>query len=153
MIEDPHHPYSKILQPSMDRAGFSASKIKQATRILTLQLWRNIGPQKMDYPLCFCDARTVARDELTTIHVADYGGIKTGFDTFGVLTSEQAQHKWYVYPEMTPDEVVVFRAYDSDAATQGKPFWTPHASFRDPTQPTGAPQRASIEMRAICLFF
>ena len=153
MIEDPAHPYHHILEPSMRRAGVTGAEIRQAQRILTLQLWRNVGAPNVDYPLCFCDARTVARTELVPIRVSEYGGLKTEFDAFAVLPPSGDQpHAWYVFPNMTPDEVVVFRAYDSDRAAAGEPFWTPHVSFRDPNQGADAIPRTSLEMRAICLF-
>ena len=53
---------------------------------------------------------------------------------------------------MTVDEVVLFRAYDSDRAQQGLPFWTPHTAFADPTAGDDAPARQSVELRAICMF-
>ena len=53
---------------------------------------------------------------------------------------------------MERDEVVVFRAYDSERAEAGQPFWTPHSAFIDPVAGPDAPTRESIEMRAICLF-
>ena len=54
---------------------------------------------------------------------------------------------------MTSQEVVIFRAYDSDRVAAGGPFWTPHTAFLDPTVGPDAPPRISVEMRAICLFF
>lgn len=89
---------------------------------------------------------------MTPIRVAEYGGLKTDFDAFAIAPPLDGSHKWYVFPDMTPDEVVLFRAYDSDRAASGEPFWTPHVSFRDPTRSADAPKRVSMEMRAICLF-
>jgi hypothetical protein len=129
-----------------------ADDVEKARRILTLQFWRNIGPAVMDYPLCFCDSRSVTRDELSPILVAEYGGLTTQFEAFAVNPPKNDAHKWYTFPAMKPDEVVVFRAFDSDRVTSGKPFWTPHSAFLDPTAPAPAPARESIEMRAICLF-
>ena len=40
-----------------------ADVVGEAQRILVLQFWRNLGPPKMDYPLAFCDARTVSLSE------------------------------------------------------------------------------------------
>ena len=119
--------------------GISADDVEKARRILTLQFWRNIGPEVMDYPLCFCDSRTVMRGELSPILVAEYGGVKTEFETFTVSPPEKDAHKWYAFPAMKPDELVVFRSFDSDCVASGQPFWTPHSAFLDPTAPTDAP--------------
>ena len=152
MIENPAHPYHRILEPSMARAGITAETISAASRVLTLQLWRNIGEPDMDHPMCFCDCRTVPRDQLTPIHVARYGGLRTEFDAFADAPPRHHEHKWYTFPGMTADEVVLFRAFDSQCIVRGQPFWTPHTSFRDPRQPADAPPRRSLETRAICLF-
>ena len=152
MIEDSGHPYHDILKPSMDRAGVDMSDIRNASRVLTLQCWRNIGPARMDYPLAFCDTRSVELGDLTPHLVEEYGGVKTGFTSFIGRPPELSQHEWYVYPEMQEDEVVLFRAYDSARAEQEQPFWTLHTAFRDPTQPDDAPGRESLETRGICLF-
>ncbi len=152
MIENPDHPYHAILKPSMTRAGVEAADIQQARRVLTLQCWRNIGPPDMDFPLCFCDARTVRREALVAHRVKEYGGLRTEFDSFIGLPPEGDEQNWYVFPDMTEDEVVLFRAYDSDRAGSAEPFWTLHTAFRDPLRPADAPGRESIETRGICLF-
>ena len=79
--------------------------------------------------------------------------MKTGFDSFVGLPPDGDDNEWYVFPEMQPEEVVLFRAYDSDRAASGEPFWTLHTAFRDPNQPADAPGRESIETRGICLFY
>jgi hypothetical protein len=54
---------------------------------------------------------------------------------------------------MGPDEAVLLRTYDSACADAGRPFWTPHSAFRDPSVPeTPENHRASVEMRALCLW-
>ena len=85
--------------------------------------------------------------------MAEYGGVKTEFDSFVSQPPENGVHAWYTYPEMSVDEVVVFRAFDSERVASGEPFWTLHTAFRDPTRPDDAPGRESIETRGVCLFF
>jgi hypothetical protein len=152
MIGNPDHPYHRILEPSIARADLPDDVISAAARILTLQLWRNIGRPDIDRPICFCDCRTVPRAQLTPVRVAEYGGLRTEFDAFSVAPPERDEYRWYTFPDMTPDEVVVFRAFDSRRVENHQPFWTPHSSFRDPCRPADAPARRSVEMRAICLF-
>lgn len=153
MIEDPDHPYRAILKPSMERAGVGQAEIEGARRVLTLQLWRSIGPREVDHPLAFCDGRTVARSELHPVPVPEYGGLPTGFESFLVAPPERPDaHAWTTFPAMARDEAVLFRSYDSEAADGGLPFWTPHSAFADPMAGPDAGPRESIEIRAICLF-
>ena len=153
MLADGDHPYRHILAPFMEAAGVSGRDLEGCRRIVTLQFWRNIGPPRMDRPLAFCDARSVSRSALTPVPVPTYGGLRTEFESFAVAPpSGPAEHRWTTFPEMTADEVVVFRSYDSERADAGEPFWTPHSAFVDPTVPADAPPRESLEMRAVGLF-
>lgn len=140
-------------QMGLDRAGISSDQVAAATRVLILQFWRNVGSREMDFPLALCDTETVSRDELRSFHVSNYAGGDFSFDTFGVVApAEGGKHRWYTFPQMTQDEVVVFRTYDSLRVERSEPFWTPHSAFRDPNVPSGGPSRSSIEIRATCLF-
>ncbi|HEX4865034.1 MAG TPA: CmcJ/NvfI family oxidoreductase [Acidimicrobiales bacterium] len=138
---------------ALARNGVDATVIEDANRILVLQFWRNLGPEKMDYPIAFCDARTVSPDEARSFHVTDYAGTGASFDALGIVEpADPAKHAWYAFPELTSREVVAFRTYDTDLVQAGKAFFTPHSAFRDPDVEVGRPARSSIELRATCLF-
>ncbi|KAF8133758.1 hypothetical protein EV363DRAFT_1416121 [Boletus edulis] len=55
-------------------------------------------------------------------------------------------HKWYYLSDQTPDEVTLIKCFDSDV---DKARLTPHSAFHDSTSPPDAPQRQSIEVRAL----
>ncbi len=138
---------------SLERAGIAADDVEKAARMVILQFWRNTGPQKMDFPIAFCDARTVGQEELAVIDVNDYAGSGVNFQALAVKRpADPAKHAWYSYPNMNRDEVVIFRTYDSAMVDGGQPFWTPHSAFRDPDVAVGQPSRRSIELRATCLY-
>ena len=138
---------------ALARNGVDKSAVAGARRILVLQFWRNLGPTKMDYPLAFCDARTVSIDEGRSFRVTDYAGTGVSFDALGVVEpDDSARHAWYTFPELTSREVVAFRTYDTNLVQAGMTFFTPHSAFRDPEVEVGKPARSSIELRATCLF-
>jgi len=152
-VTRPGHPYHNILKPFMEKVGLSDEAFLAARRVLTLQLWRNIGPLEPDCPLCFCDANSVDREELLPILVPGYNGLETQFESFiCVPPVNTSKHQWYTFPAMKHDEVAVFRAFDSDRVAAGQRFWTLHTAFRDPVAGDSAPPRQSVEMRAICVF-
>lgn len=152
MISDPNSAYQNVLKPSMERAGVTSEEVTKVKKVLTLQLWRNVGAELMEHPLTLCDCTTVSREELMPIRVESYGGQETQFDAFSLLkTPATESHNWYTFPRMQVDEVLLFRAFDSEAVANNLPFWTPHTAFFD-AQGQGTP-RSSVEMRAICLFF
>ena len=94
-----------------------------------------------------------SREELQDFHVSSYAGGDFGFDTFGVKAPQSRdQHRWFAFPEMSDQEVLTLRTYDSERAALRKPFWTPHSAFRDPNVSAGNPARKSIEVRATCVF-
>jgi hypothetical protein len=138
---------------ALQRAGIDANVVAAARRLAVVQFWRNIGPAKMDRPIAFCDARSVDASELRTLPVHNYAGGGGFFETLGVVPPRApSSHRWYVFPELGHDEVVVFRTFDSERAARGEAFWTPHSAFSDPAVPPGKPSRRSIELRATCVF-
>lgn len=140
-------------QRALERNGITGAEVVGATRLVILQFWRNIGAPKMDFPLAFCDARTVAPSDGRPIPVSDYAGSGVDFEALAVLApTDTAPYRWYTFPELRPDEVVAFRTYDTELVEQGRTWFTPHSAFRDPDVDVGHPARSSIELRAICLY-
>ena len=64
--------------------------------------------------------------------------------------AHNADHRWCYFPNMTADEVMIFKSYDS--MDDGRARFTPHTAFIDPSTPAGAPPRESIETRALAFF-
>ena len=54
--------------------------------------------------------------------------------------------RWYYTKNMRPDEAYVFVEYES---RKGRARFTPHTGFQDPTTPSNAPHRESVELRAM----
>jgi len=118
-----------------------------------LQFWRNIGDAKMDFPIAFCDARTVTPADGRPFPVKDYAGSGVDFEALAVLApTESSPSRWYAFPELQTDEVIAFRTYDTELVERGDTWFTPHSAFRDPDVGVGRPARSSIELRAICLY-
>jgi hypothetical protein len=59
-------------------------------------------------------------------------------------------HGWRYFSDMTRDEVLVFKLYDSDIERGAKAWRCPHTSFFDPRE--GTIPRESVEVRTICYF-
>jgi hypothetical protein len=93
-------------------------------------------------PLAVADYRFIDpdRDLIATRHIyADREGA-----TFSV--NYNPGHRWYYLSDQTPDEVTLIKCFDSDL---DKARLTPHSAFHDSTSPPDAPQRQSIEVRAL----
>jgi len=155
MVTEDGRPYQSFLLRVLDQHGLTQDDLRSASRLMMLQLWRNVGPVRPDHPLAFCDARDVAAPERrVAILVPEYGGERLDFQAFAFRppAEDQVDH-WYTFPAMDAEEAVLLRTYDSARADAGRPFWTPHSAFRDPSVPASpAHRRASVEMRALCIW-
>ena len=110
-----------------------------------INVWRPLDHPVYDRPLALCDARTMKREDFvrTTLRYRD----RTG----EIYTYRcKANQRWYYYPLMQPDEVLLLKCFDS--RTDGRARFVAHTSFDDPTSPPGAPARKSIELRTIAFF-
>jgi hypothetical protein len=109
-----------------------------------LNFWRPVHHPVVDTPLAVCDTRSFApRDwvEGDIVYPQRTGEI--------YLARYSAAHRWYYYPAMRPDEVLVFKTYDSRLDRPAR--MTPHCAFDDPAAPPDAPPRRSIEARCLVL--
>ncbi len=153
MVTTPEHTYGGFLRPLLAANGLTYDDVIQAQRIAVIQFWRNIGHPRPDRPLAICDASTAPLDHFIPVKVPTYGGQALDFEA-GLFRKPDPEdsHHWYIFPEMTRDEVLVFKTYDSGLEEAGRPFYTPHSAFVDPRAGENAPKRESVEMRALCLF-
>ena len=114
-------------------------------RYVLMNLWRPIAPVYRT-PLALCDASSVARADLNDSEIR--GGLNDPDrpSMWGFNLSYNPSHRWYYAPRMQPDEVLVFKLFDSDAS---RVQWTGHTAFDDSTAAPDAPARESIEIRTI----
>jgi hypothetical protein len=128
-------------------------------RFIAFSLWRALSPPPQDMPLALCEGRSVRDDEGTHNTKVDVPEIPTGDALFAPIEGEENMtaatifhhspaHRWWYFPDMTADEVIFIKFYDSDHRTAWR---CPHTAFRDTSRPD-ALERRSIEFRAIAYF-
>lgn len=111
-------------------------------RVQVINLWRPIRGPLRDAPLAMADGQSVAPGDLIA---SDLIYPNRQGETYSVKYN--ANHRWFYFPEMTPDEALLLKCYDS--ATDGRTRFAPHTAFIDPTTPTNAEPRESIEVRTL----
>jgi hypothetical protein len=111
-------------------------------RVQIINLWRPIRGPLLDSPLAVCDARTVNPGELVASDLVYPNRVG---ETYAVKYNPD--HQWFYVPEMTVDEILLLKCYDS--STDGRARFAPHSAFVDPTTPPDAPPRESIELRTL----
>ncbi len=68
----------------------------------------------------------------------------------GIVVAHHPAHRWHWFSDMTRDEALVFKTNDSD---RERAHCVPHVAFDNPDAGSQVAPRASIEMRAIALWF
>jgi hypothetical protein len=116
-----------------------------AGRYVAFNIWRVLSRPPQDCPLGLLDRRsTSAADVVEGDAVIDAAG-RPEFRFGSSLYRASTRHRWGYFRDMTPDEALVFLAYDSaDDSLPG----VPHSAFDDPNCAADAPPRASCEIRA-----
>ena len=129
-------------------AGGSLPEGRSLARYGHFNVWRAFSGPPQDVPLALCDARSVAPADLMLADAIfdQPGKPEWGFDSY--LVAHNRAHRWHWFPEMTRDEVIVFRTSDSAGAAP-----VPHVAFDNPLAGPDAPPRASIEMRAVAYWY
>ncbi len=114
-------------------------------RIVQVNVWRPIkGPVRRS-PLALAAADSVPRTAL----VATDQIFPDRVGEIYQVAYDPAQ-RWYWAPDITPDEVLLIKGWDSDGSRLA--VFTPHGAFELPAQGTDDPPRESIETRTFLLF-
>lgn len=139
-----------------DSLGEDEANRLSKSRWAIINVWRPIRKITRD-PLAFADARTVPDSDLVPV-MAELPDKSTGkyhsvkkIERFELFEGKWGEgHEWYYASDMEPDEVVLFKCFDSknDGKTARR---VPHTSFVDPKTRGLAEARQSIELR--CLVF
>lgn len=115
-----------------------------AGRYVGFNIWRVLTPPPQDLPLAICAANSVTEADRVTGEARVDG---VGIDEFrfgSSLYRANPRHRWYYYRDMTPDEALIFKQFDTaDPAIVG----VPHVAFADSSAGNPVP-RASAEIRA-----
>lgn len=121
-------------------AGEAERRLQKRHAIVNF--WRPISYPVQTWPLALCDASSIQPDDLlpTDLVYADKVG-----ETYSLV--HNPNHRWFYFPRLTPDEVLLLKIYDS--RTDGTARLTAHTAFEDPSSPLGAPHRRSIELRTL----
>ncbi|MGZ8313514.1 MAG: CmcJ/NvfI family oxidoreductase [Allosphingosinicella sp.] len=113
-------------------------------RFAIVNLWRPIGRPVEKSPLALVDARSLADGDLVAADLVYRDRVGETY----ALQFNSAQ-LWYHFPLLTPDEAILIKGYDS-AANVAR--FTAHSAFDDPTSRPDAPERESIEARALVIY-
>ncbi|WP_229178343.1 CmcJ/NvfI family oxidoreductase [Bradyrhizobium ivorense] len=119
--------------------------IRVYSRLMIIQTWRALSPPPQDFPLAFADASTTP-----TTDVFEHTFINPVGESFRSLSVHYSPLvRWYYFPNMHPDEVVLFKGYDSDRHYD---YWSAHSAFDNRRAYPNALPRESVEARFYVYF-
>lgn len=132
----------KILPPD-------EAKERLGRRFAIYNLWRVLSDPPQDAPLALCDARSVEPSDCVNSDCVVDPSDEPELRFENCIFRFNPDHRWGYFSNMTRDEVLVFKGFDSDTNRAGG---VAHVAFNDPNCPVDAPARESIDVRVIAFF-
>jgi hypothetical protein len=116
-------------------------------RVAVIQTWRPLVPPPHDSLLAICDAQSVSIDATTILQTYTPGEGDQPEHIEVRLCAFEASHRWYYFSDMQPDELLIFKGYDSAFAHSASGA---HVAFDNPA---AVPQNGRISVEARYLAF
>jgi hypothetical protein len=123
-------------------------------RFVCSSFWRTFSAPPQDWPLALCDCNSISQDEGGRNRLIFAEGRPSEAQMTRPMPNEDELpaatifyhspgQRWFYFPDMTRDEVVLLKFHDSD---HSRAWFTAHTAFHDETR-AGAVTRESIEFR------
>ncbi|MBT1516788.1 hypothetical protein KIP88_41010 [Bradyrhizobium sp. SRL28] len=136
-----HVDYSPIAGPMIAAREdqIQGIQIRAYSRLMIIQAWHALSPPPQDFPLAMCDGSSVLDTDL----------FETVYEGYGIKHKTWHAHysplqRWYYFPEMTSNEFILFKGYDSEDSCNPRGA---HSSFDDRRAYPNAKPRKSVEGR------
>ena len=124
----------------------AAAMIRASSRWQILGIWKPVKNIQRD-PLIFADWRSIPSSDYCLLERYDREDPR--MNTASSMLKFGKEHSWFYCSDMTPDEVVVFKHFDSKR--DGKAWRCAHTSLAVPGT-EDLPARESIEVRALVCY-
>ncbi|USW50650.1 Putative glutathione S-transferase, Thioredoxin-like superfamily, glutathione Transferase family [Septoria linicola] len=112
-------------------------------RVAFVNVWKPLNKVE-ENPLAMCDVKSTPPEDFFKLYLRYKD--RTG-ENYVMRHSDR--HQWYYFPDMTKDQSILLKTYDSDT---NRAQFVGHTAFDDPTSPKDAIARESCEIRTICFF-
>jgi hypothetical protein len=123
-------------------------------RFSIINVWRSMSNVIQEWPLAVCDARTI--DDALLHSTVRHAPVRAEPSFEYSRSSEtrhaafDANHKWFYFPNMTRNEALLFKNYDTQS--EGTARHSMHTAFEDPNTPANPAPRESIESRVFAFY-
>ncbi len=125
--------------------GWQGLQLRRYPRFAVFQTWRCLSPGPQDNTLVLCDASTIKPDGLIVFDACMRKPYEDPGNQFeSQLCPYDVSQRWLYFPDLTPDELIVFKSFDSTPGWNAQPL---HNSADIPGLPDDAAPRISVEAR------
>ena len=114
-------------------------------------IWQSSNPNRpiQVMPLSLCAMDSV--DPIDMIYADSWNQTKNPSKLVSYRLTFNETQRWYYYPDMQPDELLIFKQYDSmEGAPNRRCVY--HGAIELPDTPDDAPLRETIEVRLLALY-
>lgn len=117
---------------------------ESGAHIIQVNVWRPISGPVQRAPLAVVDSTSLQPEDLVATD-------QVFPDRVGEIyhLAHSPNQRWYFTPEMTPDEVLLLKGWDS--IEDGRTRFNAHGAFELPDMAKDAPPRESIELRTLVI--
>jgi hypothetical protein len=155
---DVHVDMSQESAPKTARFAFDQQATPDGSyrRFICSSFWRTFSTPPQDWPLALCDCNSISQDEGARNRLIFAESRPGAADMAKPVENEEElpaatifhyhpRHRWFYYPDMNRDEIVLIKFHDSD---HSRAWFTAHTAFHDEGR-RGAHPRESIEFRTV----
>ena len=136
----------KFLHWSLEETALS---IKPYRRYMVFQTWRVISGAPQDSTLAICDGRSASGTDAIVMDSVIGPRDKPGAFFESRLCLANPAHRWYFLSDMQPDDLLIFKGFDSDIPHSMNAM---HTAFDCPTGTDEVIPRVSVEARFFAFF-
>ena len=119
----------------------------------SINIWRSTKLDELieTMPLAVCDMRSIDPNDIVFGDGMNTGNIKQYTKVVDQRIVHSPGQRWYYFPDMSPDEVLIFRQYDTRQETLNLRTVF-HQAVKDPNTRSKAPMRSTIEVRMQAIY-
>lgn len=136
----------KFLRWSQEETGL---EVKPFRRFMIFQTWRVISGGAQDNTLAICDGRSASGTDAIVMDSVIGPRDKPGAFFESRLCLPNPEHRWYYLSEMQPEDLLVFKGFDSEIPTSMNAM---HTAFENLSAADNATPRVSVEARFFAFF-
>jgi hypothetical protein len=118
--------------------------IRSYSRLIIINTWRAFSPPPQDMPLALCDSSSLPDKDIVAYPYTD---VESGTDWKVGVPRYSPRHRWYYFPDLKGEELILFKSYDSQHNCR-----VAHAAFDNRKTFPAAKPRESVEARFFVYF-